>query len=256
MNRNRNINHMHQQLRRSLWMLLVMSAAAGSVPLLHPKPAPVVQRHGPRIEAIFPAEFAGWRIDRTVAPVLPAPELEKKLGKIYDETVARTYVNALGERVMLSVAYGSNQTGKLRVHRPESCYTAQGFNVQKLREQDVAVPGGELSVKRLLATSGSRSEPITYWIRVGAQTVTGMMGQRLAQLKRGLTGDVPDGLIFRVSTIGGNTNAEFGIQDKFIMDLLNSVSPQSRQMLTGVAPGATASASSGNGTGVKGRKHV
>jgi EpsI family protein len=226
---------MERQLKRSLWTLVLMSAAAASAPLLHPAASAPVAHRGARIEAAFPLHFAQWRLDPDIAPVMPSRDLADKIGKIYEETIARTYVNAEGQRVMLSIAYGSNQIGKLRVHRPESCYTAQGFAVQKLREEDLPVHGGSVPVKRLLATSGSRAEPITYWIRVGDETVTGLVGQRLAQLKRGLNGDVPDGLIFRVSTVGGNTGAGFRLQDQFIRDVLDAVPPQMQHRLAGVA---------------------
>lgn len=225
---------MERQLKRSISLLLLMSAAAASVPLLRPATSAPVHRQSQSIESIFPAEFAGWRIDHSVAPVVPSKDLVDKLEKIYDETIARTYINSTGQHVMLSVAYGSNQTGKLRVHRPESCYTAQGFIVKKLREEDLVVPEGIVPVKRLIATAGSRNEPITYWIRVGDETVTGLVGQRLAQLKRGLTGDVPDGLIFRVSSIGTNSSTAFDLQDRFIIDLLNAVPTNSRYRLTGL----------------------
>jgi EpsI family protein len=225
---------MERLLKQSLWTLIVMSTAAGSVPLLQPAASAPAAYNGAHIVSAFPDTFAQWRVDPSVIPIMPSRDLTEKMGKIYEKTVVRTYVNRQGQRVMLSVAYGSNQTGRLRVHRPESCYTAQGFAVQKLRDENVQVGGGIVPVKRLLATSGSRIEPITYWIRVGDETVTGLLGQRLAQLKRGLSGDVPDGLIVRVSTLGRDSAAGFQLQDQFVRDLLGAMPPQSQYRLAGV----------------------
>jgi EpsI family protein len=39
------------------------------------------------------------------------------------------YVNASGYRIMLSLAYGSDQRGALQAHKPEVRYPAQGFTL-------------------------------------------------------------------------------------------------------------------------------
>ena len=134
---------------------------------------------------------------------------------------------------MLAIAYGGDQTGRLRVHRPESCYSGQGFLVKKIGENEIAVANTKLTVQRLYAEAGSRQEPITYWIRVGNETVTGLLGQRVAQLKSGLTGEVPDGLIFRVSSINGDTKKAYALHDRFIEDLLGALTVEQRAKLIG-----------------------
>jgi EpsI family protein len=88
-------------------------------------------------------------------------------------------------------------------------------------------------VKRLVGRLGGRNEPITYWIRVGAETVTGNIGQRLVQLRYGIAGEVPDGLIFRVSSIGGDAEAAYRLHDSFISSLLASVDAQTVERLAG-----------------------
>lgn len=193
------------------------------------------------LEQIVPENFAGWSVDKNVIPVLPSPELEAKLNRIYDETLARTYVNSRGERIMLSIAYGGDQTGRLRVHRPESCYSGQGFIVQKIGEDNLPTATGQVSIKRLFAQSGPRHEPITYWIRVGDTTVSNLLGQRITQLRFALTGEVPDGLIFRVSSLGENTKDAYSLHDRFINDLLRSVSPEQKATLIGkvISPAGT-----------------
>lgn len=187
-------------------------------------------------ERIVPKSFDGWRVDETVVPILPQPEVIEKVNNIYDETMARTYIDDSGRRVMLSIAYGGDQTGRLRVHRPESCYSGQGFQVKSLAEETLDISGRQVPVKRLFAELGARREPITYWIRVGDQAVTGLIGQRLTQLKYGLTGEVPDGLIFRVSSIDRNPSDAFALQDRFVAALIKSISAGDRDVLIGPAP--------------------
>lgn len=187
------------------------------------------------LNALVPNTFSGWKVDESVKPLLPPPEVEQKLAHIYDETLARTYVNSSGQRVMLSIAYGGDQTGRLRVHRPESCYTAQGFLVKQAGEKKLDIADAKISIKRLVAQFGARNEPITYWIKIGSETVTGLFGQRLVQLKYGLTGQISDGLIFRVSSIGPQPQTEYDLQERFVNDLAAVLTAEDREKLFGAA---------------------
>ncbi|KIO49451.1 exosortase-associated protein EpsI, B-type [Nitrosospira sp. NpAV] len=212
----------------------LMLASSAMALLLQPGRHQVENKEGISLESFVPKNFSGWRIDETIIPILPPPELAEKVSRIYDETLARTYIGPNGERIMLAIAYGGDQTGRLRVHRPESCYASQGFLVKKVKEEEIAVANAKLNVKRLNAQAGSRQEPITYWIRVGSETVTGLLGQRLVQLKSGLTGEVPDGLIFRVSSIGGDTGKAYALHDRFIKNLLEVLTVEQRAQLIGI----------------------
>lgn len=213
----------------------VMVIASVSAVALSPRQDVQVAKSSIGLENIVPKNFGEWRIDESVVPILPPPDVEAKVKQIYDEILARTYVNRAGDRVMLSIAYGGDQTGRLRVHRPESCYSAQGFLVRKAGEEDLTLSDRSVPVKRLVATLGNRQEPITYWIRVGDETVSGWAGQRIVQLKYGLTGDVPDGLIFRVSSIGRDPKREFGQQDQFLKDLVGTLTVDQKSRLVGLS---------------------
>lgn len=58
------------------------------------------------LEIIIPVKFGDWEIDKSIVPLQVDAETQAKLDKIYNQTLSRTYVNSLGDRVMLSVAYG------------------------------------------------------------------------------------------------------------------------------------------------------
>ena len=227
---------MEKTSARALILGALMVASSVSAVVFSPSPDAEVQRAIIGLETIVPTRFGGWQLDETVVPVLPPPDVEAKVKQIYDETLARTYIDRTGERVMLSIAYGGDQTGRLRVHRPESCYSGQGFLVRKVDERVLTLGDRSVPVKRLHASLGNRHEPITYWIRVGDESVSGWASQRFVQLKYGLTGDVPDGLIFRVSTIGRDTEREFQVQERFLRDLVEELSPQQKSRLVGAGP--------------------
>lgn len=224
---------MNKSKLTTLILMSLMLASSGAAVMLRPERQPVAQMEKLGLETLVPAAFGVWHIDETVAPVQPPADVQEKVAKIYDETLARTYVNDHGDRVMLSIAYGGDQTGRLRVHRPESCYTAQGFSVKQLSVENLQIGDISVPAKRLMAQMGARQEPITYWIRVGDETVTGMLGQRMVQLKSGLLGQVTDGLLFRVSSLGPDAPEQYRLQDAFVADLVKAMGPKKSEKLVG-----------------------
>jgi len=87
---------------------------------------------------------------------------------------------------------------------------------------------------RLFGNLGPREEPITYWFTVGDRAVLGSTQKRLVELRYGLTGRIPDGLLFRVSSLDGDAIRAYEIQGQFANQLLQSVSPADRIRLSGL----------------------
>ena len=154
------------------------------------------------------------------------------LNKLYNQTLSRTYKNENGEIVMLSIAYGGDQSDAMQVHKPEVCYVAQGFQIESVEINNLDTGYGLIPVKRLFAKMGQRHEPITYWITIGDTVAVNSLKWKLQQLKYGLTGNVPDGLLFRISSIGQKENA-YSLQNNFTQLLMKSVTPEDRKRLIG-----------------------
>ncbi len=189
-----------------------------------------------RLEAMFPETFAGWTTDPTVVPVLPNAETQKAIEETYDQVLARTYVDDRGYRVMLSAAYGGRRNQGMDIHRPEICYPAQGFELRSdTRVVDLPVAGASLPVRRLVAGHGARNEPISYWLVIGRSVASFGYGHRIALLKYGLTGRVPDGMLVRVSSIDDDATFSWRMQDRFLHDLFAAVTPDFRRRLVGAA---------------------
>jgi EpsI family protein len=186
------------------------------------------------LEEVFPSAFAGWKIDPDVIPLAPGAELRKVLAESYDQTLARTYVNGSGYRIMLSVAYGGRRNQGMDDHRPEICYPAQGLALRRDTREAVFALGDErLPLKRLVAGAGSRNEPISYWLVIGSSVASFGYGHRWALLKYGLTGRVPDGLLVRVSSIDDDEERSFAEQDAFLRDMLLALTPEFRRRVMG-----------------------
>ena len=86
---------------------------------------------------------------------------------------------------------------------------------------------------------GPRNEPVTYWLTVGDQIVQTGFDKRVAQIRLGLTGQIPDGLLFRVSSIDSDATRAFSMQQKFVADMMASVPPTARKQLSGLSAPAT-----------------
>lgn len=216
---------------RVLLVLVAMLLATGLS--VAAKPRTRVADAGPKVnlEQIVPKAFGEWQTDDRVVPIMPSPDQQALLDKLYNQTLARTYFNGRGERIMLSIAYGGDQSDSMQVHRPEVCYAAQGFHILGEARGTLTTLFGTLPVKRVLTRLGSRTEPVTYWVTVGGQATQTGFRQKLAQLSYGLTGKVPDGMLIRVSSIGRDEAAGYALQEGFVRDMLGAVGEQDRLRL-------------------------
>jgi EpsI family protein len=208
---------------------------AASVGAVVARPATKVSDSGPAIslEAMIPKQFGEWREEPQRIVQVINPQDRVLIDKLYSQILERSYVNADGYRIMLSLAYSSDQRGYLRAHYPEACYSAAGFTLHSREASRLATQFGEIPVRRLFTSKGSREEPLTYWLKVGDKVVLGWQS-RLVELGYTLTGHVPDGLLFRVSSIDPDQARANQLQDQFINDLLQAMSPTERKQLGGV----------------------
>jgi len=224
---------MRKSIIVSIFLGILMVSSGALTKALTPTKKIADQQEKIDLEIMIPTMFGDWRIDKSIIPLQVDAETQAMLDKIYNQTLSRTYVNSLGERIMLSVAYGGDQSDNLAVHKPEVCYYAQGFEVMKTFADELLTQYGKLPIKRLLAIKGYRNEPITYWITIGNKAVLPGIDEKLQQLKYGLTGNIPDGMLVRVSSIDSDKNKAYQLQTIFIEDLLSAVNVYERTRLIG-----------------------
>jgi len=228
---------MKSTVMKYLKSILLFVAMIGSVALAdHMKPDTLMSelRPHPKLEDLIPTEFAGWRLDPNTTTLVVDATLQRTLTEIYSETLSRTYVNAQGDRIMLSIAYGANQSRDLQLHRPEVCYSAQGFQVKGISSKPFTLPSSDvIQSKTLVAKNGPRIEPITYWMRVGDKVVTTGIDQMLTRYNYGLRGYIPDGLLVRVSNIDSDEAKSLDLHKKFITQLYESIKPENKTFIFG-----------------------
>jgi EpsI family protein len=185
------------------------------------------------VDAHIPHAFGEWSALPGVGVIKPPPDgLE---AQIYNQEVSRVFIDKEGHAVFFIVAYGESQSDRLELHHPEVCYTAQGFRVTRPTTSDFAwsPSAPPIPLTRLVATREDRLEPISYWMRIGYDVSNSNWGRQGLKLQYGLRGWIPDGALLRVSTVGVPENVSYKVQDKFIHDLLNAVTPETRTFLVG-----------------------
>lgn len=216
-------------------ILIVMVLASLTAIQMHPTYKVANERNKVNIEAMLPKQFADWKEDVESGGHIVNPTVEQNLRSIYSQILSRTYVNKKGDYIMLSIAYGEEQSDTKRLHYPEYCYPAQGFQIESSQTNIIRTSYGAIKVKQLLAVMGTRSEPITYWSTVGDKVVMAGREAKIEQLKYGFKGEIPDGLLFRVSSITKEADEGYELHQEFIRSLINSAPKESRLRLAGLS---------------------
>ena len=223
----------HSPLRRSIVLGSAMALVSVGSTLAMPKPQVTSESQIPDLEALLPSKFGRWVIDGSIVPLTVSPDVAQMLATLYDRTVSRTYVNDAGERVMLSVAYGTNQSRALQLHKPEVCYVSQGFRLADLRPGQWSAGGFTIPTMHMVTSMGPRVEPVTYWLRIGDDIARGWFEQNKVRLKYGTRGLIPDGVLFRVSSIGGDPAKGFELQRRFVDEMIKEMNPVARKLILG-----------------------
>lgn len=229
-------NPIERQTRRAVLATLLMGGGAVAAWQLTPTRRMSTLHGELDLEAQIPQRFGGWQLDRMAGGGVVNPQQEELLKQIYSQILSRTYVNSQGQRVMLSIAYGNDQRDGMQLHYPEVCYPAQGFQLRSNKKVELQVAGVQVPARRLETVLGSqRYEPVTYWTVIGETAVRGGVDKKLVEMRYGFSGLIPDGLLFRVSTIGRDTQVEFKVQQEFAAELLSVLPSSLRARLAGNA---------------------
>lgn len=223
---------MNHTVRNTLALLLMVGAATLAW-ALRPTISLADELPPINLEAMVPKAFGEWQeLPQTNAHVVN-PQLAETIDRLYSQTLTRVYAHPSGYRVMLSIAYGKNQSDALQVHKPEVCYPAQGFALlgQRwvvLRLDDTTVPAKQVNTRL-----GNRPEPLTYWTVVGDTLINGGNSKKLVEMKYALNNRIPDGMLVRVSSIDPDTPAANERQRQFAAAMVHAIAPEHRTRFVG-----------------------
>jgi hypothetical protein len=141
---------MDRAIRRSILLSISLATATILGAVLRPRASTAASLPAIDLQQMVPATFADWRVE-PVPSAGVAVDVQAEIDKVYSQVLDRTYVNAGGQRVMLSIAYGSDQETGTQLHRPEFCYEAQGFQVLTSQDGSLSTGFGKIPVRHMVA---------------------------------------------------------------------------------------------------------
>ncbi len=220
---------------KNVVLLALMLLGAALSGWLRPTIILATERTPINLQNMVPTAFGDWHEQHNVLTQIVDPQRQQTSDKLYSETLSRSYVNSKGYRIMLSIAYGTNQSKALQLHTPELCYPAQGFEVVGRQTGTMDLSGSPISTIRLETSLGQRREPLTYWTVVGNRNVAGGIDKKLTEMRYALSGRIPDGMLVRVSSIDQEKDAAYALQNQFAIEMIQAISPEHRNRFAGDA---------------------
>jgi len=218
-----------------------MIATACGVELLQPKPMPATAQAS--LAQSIPTQFGDWKeVSFAGDQVDPGKGTadEPNMDRPYDDVLMRAYGNSRGDVVLLALAYGRNQRQEVKIHRPDVCYTAQGFQLLERNAIDLPVKGADglpVTGTRMLVKAPGRVEAVSYFIRIGDVFTENAWKIRYHIFRQGMAGHAVDGVLVRASQIvQGPTSggpARYEVQEAFLSDLVQALPAPARHLLLG-----------------------
>lgn len=207
---------------RSPLLCVLMLAGAAMAAVLKPSVLLAEQRPVIDLEQMVPQRFGEWTLLPVQTGRIVDPGQQALIETLYAQTLARTYVDSSGYMIMLSISYGRDQRDALQLHRPEVCYPAQGFVL--LDKQRGHLDGRtQLPLTQMQTRQGSRFEPVTYWTMIGDTPYAGNLNKKLAEIRYGLAGTIPDGMLVRISSIDRDEESAYKKQGDFALAMVEAL---------------------------------
>lgn len=222
-------------MRRYVFVALALAALGTSQWLMPSKTQAVAGQAAPDLASIAPRQIGEWQtIDVPPDVALGDRGRQQTSAKLYEDVLMRTYRRERdGAILWLVVAYGGDQRASFTVHMPEVCYRSLGYEVEPRGTALMHAGTSSAQVRRLVARSPERIEPITYWVIMGDEIVDGQMNVKLRELWNGLTARAQSGTLVRVSMPVGSVPDDSAYQEHqaFIRQLVDAWPQASRQLI-------------------------
>lgn len=222
----------------SLAIMLAMFVAVGAAYALTPVMG--TSKEMEPLATSVPTQFGEWTEIKSAivqADLTAMEDGKKSIEQPYDDVLTRTYVNKAGDQVMLALAYAKEQRQDVKIHLPEVCYPAQGYQVVSNIPTSLVVlsSGGAVPGKRLLTTGNGRTEAVSYWVRIGDAYPQGGLATRLKIFRDGIGGNVTDGMLVRASMLINDvkdSERAYHIQEAFLKDLMSTAKSPNNALIS------------------------
>lgn len=201
------------------------------------KPSRLMSEIDPRVSLLdeLPQHFTRWtKLQNNVAEIVD-PSRQAVLKYLYTETLSASYRNANDVLVMLSIAYGKDQSDGHDVHKPDLCYPAQGFAIIEQNDMVLALDTHRsITVKYMKTQNRSRIEPLIYWTTSGNYLYSNKLQKKLIDINYTKKRLIPDGMVLRVSTIEADSQLAIESITDFVKDWYAAMPEQQRDRYFGI----------------------
>lgn len=179
-----------------------------------------------KLEDLVPKSIGRWSFVTASGLVVPTEDdLEKRL---YSQLLTRVYSDNKNPPVMLLLAQNGSQDGFLQIHRPETCYTAGGYQISAVAPHPIQVGPKLIMANSIDASAGGPTEHVVYWTRIGNKIPNSWKQQKLAVAEQNLKGIIPDAILVRISCVSEDADLARTTIDGFVRAMIGSIPPNRR----------------------------
>ena len=208
----------------------ILACASGLAYARQPQvTAPVLKAKA--FEDLVPETFGDWIEISRNGVVLPPPDTLRD--RLYDNLVTRVYQKPDTPPVMMLLAYNNEQNGVVQVHRPEVCYPVGGFQLSETEKIELPVGSHTIPANIFTAESASRIEQVVYFTRMGSSFPRTWIDQRVSVMNANLAGEIPDGMMMRVSVLEIGQQKAKPLLTDFTREFINASPRQLQKLLVG-----------------------
>lgn len=174
-----------------------------------------------KLEQLVPKTIGGWNY--VAASGLVVPPNDQLVQALYSQLLTRVYSDGQNPPIMLLLAQSAGQTGFLQIHRPETCYTASGYQISAVQPHPIQLGSKTIHSLSMDARADGPTEHVIYWTRVGNKMPISWRQQKLAVAEQNLKGIIPDAILVRISCVSPDGEAARAQIDSFVRALIDSV---------------------------------
>lgn len=201
----------------ALLAVAVLLTGAASANFGNPDVYPADQITHHHRESFLSRRFDLRRLEVRVPVLPPALDVLAQLYAMDSQVISCAYVNRVGHRIMLSMAYGGDQLDSNSSPRPAIWNPSQAFEIAA--SMKAALPAANVNRVdcKLMSVMGGCNELIPHWVMVGNALITPQVAQKPDQLLHGVCRVTPDAKLPGVASIQPDMFAGHAVRSDIVV---------------------------------------